>query len=490
MNTNVIKSYLVELSFAVDNPAQRKFDEVLRLATQGVSKFAGTMATDMAVAGAGVVSALTAIATGAAALAVNTANSDLQMQLMARRMFMSLPAFREMRLALDALGVSAQDVIWGPPELRERYKMLVEDSRRIMTGMGMADFERQMRMIRDVEFQFTRMRQEAQLFVMALVKSLSKALTGDEFGILGKLKEWNEWLIKNIPDLADKFSSYLAPILKDVYGIWRDTVDILKTVSPSFKSVGAAIMDITHSIKTMFDWLDKLAHWLAEHREVLVVLGALRGGMGGAALGTAFGPWGTIIGGAGGAIAGGYATSEALKYFGSGTSSAAAGGGASPDVKAAIIAAAQRYGVDPALALAIAQKESGMNPNAPRGSSGEYGMMQVMPGTFARYGSGDPNDFMNNLNASMAYLSDLSGRFGGNEYAMARAYNGMGPAAEAYAQDVMKREQALAGTVNINIYAQTSDPAQHARMVVEEMQRLRSQRQQVQASPVYVVPAG
>jgi hypothetical protein len=158
----------------------------------------------------------------------------------------------------------------------------------------------------------------------------------------------------------------------------------------------------------------------------------------------------------------------------------------SPDVRAAIIAMANQYSIDPALALAIASKESGMNPNAPRGKAGEYGMMQMMPGTFSQYGSGNPNDFMDNLQASMNYLSTLQRQYGGNEYLMARAYNGTGPAAEDYASDVMRREQQFAVTINISV--PSGDPREMGRKAAEEFQKTLSQRMQAQSTAVFVTP--
>jgi len=107
--------------------------------------------------------------------------------------------------------VSLEDVVWGPPELRERYQQLIADQKQLMAGLGWTDVEMQMRKIRDLEFQFTRMRVEAGLFVVGFVQSLSKSLTGDENGIIERLKGWNKWLIDNIPKLANELANSLAP---------------------------------------------------------------------------------------------------------------------------------------------------------------------------------------------------------------------------------------------------------------------------------------
>jgi len=67
---------------------------------------------------------------------------------------------------------------------------------------------------------------------------------------------------------------------------------------------------------------------------------------------------------------------------------------------------AKEAGVDPTLAVAIAYKEGGLRTDAPRGTSGEIGMMQVMPSTGKGLGYDEkklsiPNQ---NIKAGIEYL--------------------------------------------------------------------------------------
>lgn len=64
--------------------------------------------------------------------------------------------------------------------------------------------------------------------------------------------------------------------------------------------------------------------------------------------------------------------------------------------------AAQAQGVPVSLALAQAQRESGMNPNAV-GMKGEVGLFQLMPQYFS--GNGDLTDPTINANVALAYLA-------------------------------------------------------------------------------------
>lgn len=98
-----------------------------------------------------------------------------------------------------------------------------------------------------------------------------------------------------------------------------------------------------------------------------------------------------------------------------------------------IIAEAQRQGIDPALALEVAQVESGLNPSAvsPKGA---VGVFQLMPGTAGDLGVANSFDAQQNIRGGIAYLRQLLGQFGDPSAALA-AYNwGPGNVSAAIAQ--------------------------------------------------------
>jgi hypothetical protein len=90
--------------------------------------------------------------------------------------------------------------------------------------------------------------------------------------------------------------------------------------------------------------------------------------------------------------------------------------------------AAEAAGVNPKLALAIAYQESRFNPDAPRGSSGEVGLMQIKPATAAEMGftMKDILDPDKNIEAGIKYLKqalDVTG----NDIRLAPIYYNGGP---------------------------------------------------------------
>jgi len=135
-------------------------------------------------------------------------------------------------------------------------------------------------------------------------------------------------------------------------------------------------------------------------------------------------------------------------------SSDSTGSGSASTYSATIDAAAQRYGVDPALLTSVIQQESGFNPNATSGA-GAQGLMQLMPSTAASLGVTDPYDPTQSINAGAQYLSGKLNEYGGNTSLALAAYNaGSGavaryggippyPETQNYVQDVLGRYQQL-----------------------------------------------
>lgn len=92
-----------------------------------------------------------------------------------------------------------------------------------------------------------------------------------------------------------------------------------------------------------------------------------------------------------------------------------------------VIATAARWGLDPALVLAVIEAESGQSPGAVS-AKGAVGLMQVLPETAALMGLPDPTNPATNLDAGCGYLAGLIESFGGDVELALAAYNA-GPGA-------------------------------------------------------------
>jgi hypothetical protein len=85
---------------------------------------------------------------------------------------------------------------------------------------------------------------------------------------------------------------------------------------------------------------------------------------------------------------------------------------------------AKQMGIDPNLAVVLAYRESRLNPNTKNGTSGEIGLMQVMPSTAKGMGFSvdDLRDPAKNIEIGLTYLKQGLDKFGEPELAVA-GYN-------------------------------------------------------------------
>ena len=81
-----------------------------------------------------------------------------------------------------------------------------------------------------------------------------------------------------------------------------------------------------------------------------------------------------------------------------------------------------RFGIDPYLVFLVIEQESHFHPRAvsPKGARG---LMQLMPGTAARYGVRRPFDPHENIRGGTQYLKELMGMFGGRVDLVLASYN-------------------------------------------------------------------
>jgi hypothetical protein len=359
-NKNVMREYVVQLGFAVDAPSQRRWEDALKLSSVKTERFAKDLTLGFAAAGAAFGALATTVTAGGLTMMNSLAKQDLSYQLLARRMFMGTESARKMQIALDTLGLSLQDVIFGPPEVQERYRTLIEDQDRMMKSMGgFANMETSMRRVRDVAFEFTRMGPELTAFGVALTEDVLNKLTGRPESLEERLKEFNTWFQspEGFVKIADRISSVIVPAFSKLWDIAEKVFtkrNVEWTVNVITKAGGKVSADI-------------------DFFRQLFTQGA----------GTAFGwdPSKSALGN--------------INSIGNMMATGSPSGLSHSELIGRAAEAAKKHGADAqgvADFLALIEQESDFNPNAQNARTGAFGMGQVMPKNWptGRQG-GDPD---------------------------------------------------------------------------------------------------
>lgn len=430
MDIEVLKSYLVNLGFQVNQPELRKFEVGLKdaaglveSATTGVVK----SLIKWQVAG---ITAFTGISGAVIGMADQVATADQRYRLLGLRMMMSTEQARKMQVSLDALGVSLEEAIWDP-ELRARFIEMGELQDKLATKLG-TNFKANMVAIRDVKQRFQELRIEFEYVSMAFVSKLAEVL-GPQLTLLqAKFESFTAYVIEHIPEWSDEFSTVLIPILRQTWEILKEVGSALGTAANlftnlvglfsgdsaiegtefSFRKLGGAIQHVTEWISTFLICLTHAEQSLVHFANSATLVMAGRFDDAKAELLAAhqeamFDPTGQAP--SGGSVAVGGAA------------------GATGDLAAQVTARAKAIGLDPRIALAIASQESGIRQFDSNGQvvanpgSSARGIFQLLAGTARSLGV-DRNDTAQNIDGGTRYLSMLLHRYGGDQTKAITAY--------------------------------------------------------------------
>jgi hypothetical protein len=474
MDTNVLKSYLVSLGFKVDTQQLAKFEGALKSVANNVDSWELKLAADTLKWQAILTGAFVAVSTAVVGMADHVAMADQKYRLLGLSMFMTKESARKLSIGMDALGASMEEIAWDP-EINRRFLQLSQDQDEMAKSLG-TDFDANMRSIRDLRFEFTRLHVAIQYLGMEFVNKLFEKFGMTMGDVHAKVEKFITWFQQHIPEIADELATDFVPILKDTWNIVLQLGEVLGGLATiftnlvglfsgdksiegtefSFHKLAGAIEHVVKWVSTMLLTLTQaeqmLVHFanavsqlmsgnfsaakdelLAGLHSGMQALGPTTGAIVGGAIGTMILPgigtgWGMMAGAYAGGLnqvfnpSGDPATPE-LHLPGDEQTGRAVSG----PIADMLAAAAARRGVDPRLVAAVAQQESGSRQFKADGSivgssKGAQGVMQLMPKTAQQYGV-DPADTGQNIQGGVAMLADMLKRYHGNTAQALAAYN-------------------------------------------------------------------
>ena len=154
------------------------------------------------------------------------AKQDLELDNFSRRMGVSKKTAREFKSAVDSLGASVEEIQFNP-ELFKQYKDLIADGRKMAVA---GDYDKAMANVRSLGFEFVRLKNEANYVFQWVGYYLTKYLSGPMKEAKKYFQNFNEWIIKNTPQISAKIAEVMARI-----------VDVFSSVFKFFGKVSTAL---------------------------------------------------------------------------------------------------------------------------------------------------------------------------------------------------------------------------------------------------------
>lgn len=352
MDIETLKSYLVNLGFAVNQPELRKFDAALKEAAHAVSSRTTGVIADVLKWQATLTGAFVGISGAIVGMADHVAMADQQYRLMGLRMFMTTENARKLSIGMKALGASLEEISWDP-ELNRNFLQLADLQDRLAQGLG-PKFEDSMRGIRDMSQKFRELRIEIEYLSYGFVEKLFEKMGTSIGEVSDKLEKLIDWIAnpKNFNGLTDWLADQFVPILKDTWeivkavgqafgatavlfsnliGLMSGDQSIEGTTFSFHKLAGAIehvvgwvstmLITLTHAEEMLVHFADAAVLLLSGRfgdakNELIAGLGLLTPGTGGTVLGIAGGGVGMGIGGTIGTSVGGAIGTAILPGFG------------------------------------------------------------------------------------------------------------------------------------------------------------------------------
>lgn len=511
MADNILDSYLVKLGASVDMPSISKFSAITKemgLITKNVYVEMAVKAVEFQIA---VTTALASVAAAAIKMADSIAQSDQDYRLFALHMFMGQKPAKELKIAMDALGESIDNITWDP-ELRKRFEELWNLQERMSVSIG-PDFEKNMKSIRDIRFEFTKFKVEMQYIAMGTVSSIFEKMGFGSGDFLKRLEQINDWIVSKAPKIIEFISSNLAPALLDIKDVLVDTFGLFKDFGTlftnfigllsgdkslegaefKFSKFARAIGEVVHAFASLLEYMILIEKVLVHLSDSLVLLAGgkwaaaaseLKAGIsdmfstagmaGDAAIGVGSRFFGAVPGynPPAGHAASGFLGNLSQHLFGNNKDAAGVQDMQSrQDIDKYINMAAsiRSYaGVTADLLRNVITAESGGNPNVgdtydAATHTPHMGLMQISPDIAKKYGAQNPHDPKQNIYAGANYIADLMKRFHG-DVAKTMAWYGGGSQWEnalSTGQVSAREQDYLAKTAGTYIASAPAAPASH-----------------------------
>jgi hypothetical protein len=235
-NTNLVDQIL-NAKDASKNLSEEGTANIAKFSLGAVAKFAL-----VATAIVGVIAGIAKLISGISDLG----KQDIQNEKLSRQLWTTKENAKEVDMAIKTLGVSMQD-LWLSPTLLKQFNQLRQDSKNLQLPKEYTD---NLKIVQGIGLEFARLRQLGSLAFQWIGSSILKYAAGPLNDLRQTIKDLNDWLIKNIPNVGKTIGEILGILVKIVSIIVKIGAEALKLAAPLISLIG-----IVANIGTAFDKL-------------------------------------------------------------------------------------------------------------------------------------------------------------------------------------------------------------------------------------------
>ena len=274
---DVIKSYLVSISAHVDKQSFDKFTQAMTGAEKTVSSSVGGILGKFLAFQVAGTTAFATVGFGLIGYIDKLAMLDRKTQILAQQNMMSVQQYRSLSMALDAMGLSLEDVFFGTREIQDQFQGLIQDQKQLAMMLG-PGYEESMKSIRAVIYQLQRLEVKGEYFGMKFAEDLLAKLGFGQGGIEMQLERLNDWVMQNMPRWSDELTTEFIPALGQMWDILKKTGNLFLDLSVDFDNfVGTLSGDQNiNTKKASFESfalsIEHVVYWLGEAIKLMLGL--------------------------------------------------------------------------------------------------------------------------------------------------------------------------------------------------------------------------
>lgn len=253
-----LEEYLVKLGFNVNTDGIRKFFSAVDEGRNRIDKNSKIINNALVETISTYTGLVAKAAESTLMFAASTADFDKQMELNARKMWMSKDAYMALTEAVESLGYSLDDIgtIALDPELSSQFKQLYSMSKGFQNDY--ANMAQSLTTMREFEFQFKKLNLIGKYFLQLVGAGLVKYFEGPLGQANSSLSDIISKLQKDMPKYVDMVVNKVGPFIELILKKGKDGLEVVKKIYSYFEKNPEALKKALKIISLIYAFLNPL----------------------------------------------------------------------------------------------------------------------------------------------------------------------------------------------------------------------------------------